>query len=193
MHATASGCCPQTSNTTLLKSYYMQAYSTVRKYSNCFVALCPPESQNDGSAFQSFMAAAPYTKVIQDVHRCGCADTRVLRAAVREQQHVTQIAGLMLAVFVDFAPSQAKCSAKLHFPESTKTGIHASREASPGWWPQVLQHRWQRAVQDVVAERVRQRHGGDQGVHQERRPAAGHRRVDPGRCAACAQCILYTP
>ncbi len=65
----------QTSNTALLKSYYMQAYSTVRKYSSCFVALCPPESQSDGSAFQSFMAAAPYTKVIQDVHRCG-PDTR---------------------------------------------------------------------------------------------------------------------
>ena len=65
------GCCLQTSNTTLLKSYYMQAYSTVRKYSNCFVALCPPESQVDGSEFQSFMAASPYTKVIQDVHRCG--------------------------------------------------------------------------------------------------------------------------
>ena len=68
--------CVQVGNVTLLQSYYMQAYATVRKYSNCIVALCPPESQSDGSAFQFFMAGAPYTKVIQDVHKCGSHDVR---------------------------------------------------------------------------------------------------------------------
>ena len=60
----------QVGNVTLLQNYYMQAYATVRKYSSCIVALCPPESQSDGSAFQFFMAGGPYTKVIQDVHKC---------------------------------------------------------------------------------------------------------------------------
>ena len=60
----------QVSNTALLQSYYYQAYATVRKYSNCFVALCPPESQPDGSTFQQFMTNSSYSKVIQDVKMC---------------------------------------------------------------------------------------------------------------------------
>ena len=79
----------QVSNVTLLQNYYTQAYATVRKYSSCFVALCPPESQSDGSTFQFFMAGSPYTKVIQDVHKCGiCLTAKTLldfRFAVQSQ------------------------------------------------------------------------------------------------------------
>ncbi len=76
-------CKLQVSNTTLLKNYYTQAYATVRKYSSCFVALCPPESQVDGSEFQTFMNAPAYTKVIQDVHRRACGHVRI-RACLPE-------------------------------------------------------------------------------------------------------------
>ncbi len=69
----------QVGNVTLLQNYYIQAYTTVRKYSSCIVALCPPESQSDGSALQFFMAGAPYTKVIQDVHKCALPHRPPLR------------------------------------------------------------------------------------------------------------------
>ncbi len=77
----------QVGNVTLLQNYYMQAYATVRKYSSCIIALCPPESQGDGSAFQFFMAGAPYTKVIQDVHKCASAVVRSCGQSLSQWPH----------------------------------------------------------------------------------------------------------
>ena len=54
----------------MLQSYYYAAYAAVRKYApNCFVAISPREWEQDGAAWQFFMAGPPYTKVIQDLHR----------------------------------------------------------------------------------------------------------------------------
>ncbi len=61
---------PQVNNVGMLQSYYYAAYAAVRKYApNCFVAVSPREWEQDGAEWQFFMAAPPYTKVIQDLHR----------------------------------------------------------------------------------------------------------------------------
>ena len=103
-------CAAQVSNITLLQNYYMQAYTTVRKYSSCFVALCPPESQPDGSAFQFFNPAPSYTKVIQDVHKCA---RKAVRQSSRHVQcaHVFRIA--MAASVTVFSSKQSQAAMSL--------------------------------------------------------------------------------
>ena len=54
----------------MLQSYYDAAYAAVRKYApDCFVTISPREWEQDGAEWQFFMAAPPYKKVIQDLHR----------------------------------------------------------------------------------------------------------------------------
>jgi hypothetical protein len=58
------------SNVGALGLYYETAYAAVRAASpHCFVAISPLLWQQDGGAWQTFMAAPPYTRVLQDLHR----------------------------------------------------------------------------------------------------------------------------
>ena len=58
-------------NTVLLQQYYKSGYAIVRQYcSDCFVIIAPREQELSGAAWQSFMAAPPYTKVLLDLHKC---------------------------------------------------------------------------------------------------------------------------
>ena len=53
----------------MLQNYYYAAYDAVRKYSSdCFVAISPREWEQDGAAWQMFMASPPYRNVLQDLH-----------------------------------------------------------------------------------------------------------------------------
>ncbi len=54
-----------------LQAYYKAAYAAVRKHSaNCWVAIAPRVWEQDGSEWRHFMAGAPYTRVLQDLHQC---------------------------------------------------------------------------------------------------------------------------
>ncbi len=54
-----------------LKAYYMDAYAAVRKSApDCFFVVSPRNWEQDGGAWQNFMAGPEFTKVLQDVHRC---------------------------------------------------------------------------------------------------------------------------
>ena len=56
----------------LLEQYYMDAYDAVRKHSSdCFVVFAPRQWETDGLEWNTFMSEAPYTKTLQDIHRCG--------------------------------------------------------------------------------------------------------------------------
>ena len=63
---------PQVLSRPLLEQYYMDAYDAVRKHSpGCFVIFAPRQWETDGLEWNTFMSGAPYTKVLQDIHRCG--------------------------------------------------------------------------------------------------------------------------
>ena len=215
----------QVSNVTLLQNYYYQAYATVRQYSDCFVALCPPENQVDGSEFQSFMAGSQYTKVIQDVHRraSGHVRNQELLAEIYAKhqgpsccmvedmctgEHQTlhplpscaphtlfiwlqnnrQYEGRVLVCVTVRAqplPRSDSCYCTGRAVQScNRPPILCSWlncVASPS--AQVLQLPRERELLGMVAERVRYADQPNAVLRQEGRPAAGHRRVDPGRCA----------
>ena len=66
-------------NVGALGLYYKTAYAAVRAACpECFVAISPLLWQQDGGAWQGFMAAAPYTRVLQDLHRCNAYCCRLL-------------------------------------------------------------------------------------------------------------------
>ena len=72
----------QTPNTGLLQQYYKAGYAIVRQYcSACFVIISPREFELSGAAWQPFMAASPYYKVLQDIHR-----RAVLRGSITVRQ-----------------------------------------------------------------------------------------------------------
>ena len=53
-----------------LRAYYEDAYAAIREHApDCFVAISPRNWEQDGAEWQTYMAAAPYTKVLQDLHR----------------------------------------------------------------------------------------------------------------------------
>ena len=54
-----------------LRAYYEDAYAAIRAHAPaCFVAISPRNWEQDGFEWQTYMAAPPYTKVLQDLHRC---------------------------------------------------------------------------------------------------------------------------
>jgi hypothetical protein len=54
-----------------LRAYYEDAYVAIRAAApDCFIAISPRNWEQDGAEWQDFMAAAPYTKVLQDLHKC---------------------------------------------------------------------------------------------------------------------------
>ncbi len=60
----------QVANVSALGLYYKTTYAAVRAACpDCFVAISPLLWQQDGGAWQTFMAAPPYTRVLQDLHR----------------------------------------------------------------------------------------------------------------------------
>ena len=66
-------CCQiQVLSRPLLEQYYMDAYDAVRKHSSdCFVVFAPRQWETDGLEWNTFMSGSPYTKTLQDIHRCG--------------------------------------------------------------------------------------------------------------------------
>ena len=60
----------QVANVGALALYYKTTYAAVRAACpECFVAISPLLWQQDGGAWQTFMAASPYFRVLQDLHR----------------------------------------------------------------------------------------------------------------------------
>ena len=61
----------QIADTAALQNYYRAGYAIIRQYCpDCFVIINPREFELTGAQWQNFMAAPPYTKVLQDLHRC---------------------------------------------------------------------------------------------------------------------------
>ena len=61
---------PQIADTTGLQNYYRAGYAIIRQYCpECYVIINPREFELTGSQWQFFMSGAPYTKVLQDLHR----------------------------------------------------------------------------------------------------------------------------
>ena len=55
----------------MLEKYYEDAYNAVRKFStDCYVIFAPQNWLGDGLEWNTFMSQPPYTKVLQDLHRC---------------------------------------------------------------------------------------------------------------------------
>jgi len=56
-----------------LRAYYEDAYAAIREHApDCFVVISPRNWEQDGAEWQNYMTAAPYTKVLQDLHRYIC-------------------------------------------------------------------------------------------------------------------------
>ncbi len=62
-----------------LRAYYEDAYAAIREHApECFVVISPRNWEQDGAEWQNYMAAASYTKVLQDLHRCAlCCSVRL--------------------------------------------------------------------------------------------------------------------
>ncbi len=61
----------QIADTAALQNYYRAGYAIIRQYCpDCYVVINPREFELTGAQWQNFMAAPPYTKVLQDLHRC---------------------------------------------------------------------------------------------------------------------------
>ena len=60
----------QIADTAGLQNYYRAGYAIIRQYCpQCFIIINPREFELTGSQWQFFMSAAPYYKVLQDLHR----------------------------------------------------------------------------------------------------------------------------
>ena len=50
----------------------MDAYAAVRKWApDCFFVVSPRNWEQDGAEWQNFMTGGSFTKVLQDLHKCG--------------------------------------------------------------------------------------------------------------------------
>ncbi len=105
-----------------LKAYYVDAYAAVRKWApDCFFVVSPRNWEQDGGAWQNFMAGPQFTKVLQDVHRCECT----VGSAVQLETHLPRVRGQEDVGAVTAERSQ--CGLGHRLGESTEATICISR------------------------------------------------------------------